>query len=133
VTSVVFPVVGDLSAETVTGTLNRFGDTVGLSTSVSSTPLVSGLTRTPTGQLASRTLGDGWVRDYTWDVMDGSLTSAQASYDDDGVQMWVQYDVYAHDDAGRVTSDISPGWWSPSIGPHKRFRAPLCREYTKVS
>ncbi len=104
VTATELPAIGDLGTETVTGSFNRFGDTVGLTSSAVASPLVSGLTRTTTGQLASRLLGDGVTRSYTWDPMDGSLTSAQASYMGAGVQTWVQYDVYGHDDAGRVRS-----------------------------
>ncbi|MCB2413570.1 hypothetical protein LGT39_12025 [Demequina sp. TTPB684] len=107
------PAMGGLGAETVTTGYRLAGsaETLTLSSGGLSTPLVTGVGYSGTGQLVSRAYGNGVSRDYVWDVATRALTGLSASFvtDESGSSQtaFVQKDSFTRDVMGRITTSVN--------------------------
>jgi len=76
------PAMGSLPAETVSTGFRESGSaqTLTLASAGKVTPLVTGVTMSGTGQMLSRTFGNGLTRAYGWDPVTRALTGLSASF-----------------------------------------------------
>jgi RHS repeat-associated protein len=106
-----YPSAGGLPSEFAVTDFNRLGaaKTLTLTDAITSpsvsTSVVEGVDVSATGQLLSRSYGNGVTRSYGWDAL-RQLESLSASFDTDDAgplpAVFVQNDVFERDDAGRI-------------------------------
>ena len=110
VVATTMPAIAGLPAETasVGYRLSGQAQTLTLTSAGSSTNLVTAVTMDGTGQLLTRSYGNGVDRAITYDPVRRVLTDLTASFDADGsgpgvVRTVVQWDQLSRDEAGRVS------------------------------
>jgi len=107
-TNVTLPAMGGLSAETVTTGYRKSGsaETLTLTSGTLSTPLVTGMSYSGTGQMLSRTYGNGLTRNYGWHPDTRALTDLSASFvtseSGSAQTVFVQKDSFTRDVMGRI-------------------------------
>ncbi len=107
------PAMGGLGAETVTTGLRKSGsaETLTLTSGSVSTPLVTGMSYSGTGQMLSRTYGNGLTRNYGWDPTTRALTDLSASFvtseSGSAQTVFVQKDSFTRDVMGRITTSLN--------------------------
>ncbi len=103
------PAMGGLHAETVKTGYRKSGsaETLTLTSGGVSTPLVTGTSYSATGQMLSRTYGNGVARNYGWDSATRALTDLSASFvtseSGSAQTVFVQKDSFTRDVMGRIT------------------------------
>lgn len=111
--NVTLPAMGGLPAETVTTGLRKSGvaQTLTLTSAGNTTALVTGVTYSGTGQLTSRSYGNGVTRNYTWSAETGALTGLSASFvtseSGSAQTVSVQNDTFTRDVMGRIVTSTS--------------------------
>jgi RHS repeat-associated protein len=107
------PAMGGLPAESVTTGLRKSGsaEKLTLTSGGVSTPLVTGVTYSGTGQMLSRTYGNGVTRAYGWDTVTRALTGLSASFvtseSGSAQTAFVQKDSFTRDVMGRIVTSTN--------------------------
>jgi len=107
------PAMGSLPAETVSTGFRESGSaqTLTLAAAGKVTPLVTGVSMSGTGQMLSRSYGNGVTRAYGWDPVTRALTGLSASFvtneSGSAQTVFVQKDSFTRDVMGRITTSTN--------------------------